>query len=473
MKLHSLVVAGALFTLPFGVSAQHHSPSDDFLIDPLAEEVIHVLENSLEKSFIVDADIDLKLSGKEYNYDDTFTEFSGSYNAGDMVLQKSGNTYHYKANGESFSLSANGTAEPTELFPFDFDISFNEEAILNFDTFQFAGRFDIESVNFHGNDTLTHVAEGILEVVELFEGKWITVDFQEIESEFPELFYYIQDLKAEVLENDIAEVYNALAWGLSDLLASGEVEIQKNGNRYVLSIPHTDLSLTLNTTYKGIISSVSLTGSASNGSEYDGSYISFVPDVHFAFEYKTPYIAFPEITEDDWEITNIIEMVLEFEKDNILEEEKENEYFYNLDAFSGTPAEAIEFLNTYGTDLEKEFVASYTEQARVLDRRIRKKDIQVLADFYGEDVNGGDDWAVESIHRELMYSPHDDSEYRAYNQKYALEYALELIDSQRFEYGAYIPWEYYETSDLRLQTRGDILVLLAKARQSTLLTDAE
>jgi len=72
-----------------------------------------------------------------------------------------------------------------------------------------------------------------------------------------------------------------------------------------------------------------------------------------------------------------------------------------------------------------------------------------------------------------MYSPHDDSEYRAYNQKYALEYALELIDNDRFEYGAYIPWEYYEASNLRLQTRGDVLVLLAKVRQSSLLTDAE
>lgn len=482
MKGYSLLLAGALFTLPVGVNAQHHELfeecnyplcSDEFLIDPLAEELVHVLENSLEKSFILDADINLELSGKSYNYDETFTEFSGSYNGGDMVLQKLGNMYHYKANGESLSISAEGNAEPRELLPFDFDATFNEEAILNFDTFQFAGKFDIESVDFHGNDTLTHVAEGILEVVELFEGKWITVDFQEIESEFPELSHYIQDLKADIFENDITEIYHVLACGISDLLLAGEIEVQKNGNTYTLSFPDSDLSLIVQTTYKGIISSIIIEGAFHDENEYDASYISFSPDVQIVFEYKTPYIAFPEITKDDWEITNIIEMVLEFEKDNILAEEKEDEYFYNLDVFDGNSAEAIEFLNTFGTETDQEFVISYVEQARVLDRRIRKKDIQVVADFYGQDLDEEDDWAVESIHRELMYSPHDDSEYRAYNQKYALEYALELIDNDRFEYGAYIPWEYYEASNLRLQTRGDVLVLLAKVRQSSLLTDAE
>lgn len=491
MKTVSFFAAGVALVFPMLVTAQaptlysgggcsleYEYDCIDYTaeIDPLAEEVIDIIESSLDRNFVATANVAVDVEGVEYNYDDTYTDYSINYSAENFAVKKNENAYHIDIDGESLSLLVDGTTSPSYMLPVEFDITWNEEAVLDFDTFQFAGRFDIESVDTHGNESFSHLVDGVLEIVELFENKWIVLDFEEIENSFPDLAEAVQEMKDDFMyefeSSDVNNAYEMLRWGLSEAILYGLATVEKSGNQYTITISdqHADepssITIILSTTRGGNISNLEVLGSVTDYDYWDeASFMTVSPVVNVDFTYTTPSVVFPEITEDDWEVTNIVEMFLEFAKDDILEEQEELKYFENLESFQGTAEDAIVFLNENGTDTDRAFVAEYVEQAKVFDRRIRKKDIQLAADYY----TWSDDWTVGAVYRELMYSPYDDSEYRYYNQKYAIEYMMEILDPNRFEYGSYIPWDYYERSSLQLQSRGDILILFAKMKKSEMM----
>lgn len=434
--------------------------------NPLASEVISLFEKTFEQNFTTNIDFSFDINGEHFNWNDDKTTYSVSYDVNDASITKNNNAYHTINNNQKLSVSADGVES---YFPLEIDATFTEEEILNFDTFQFAGKFSVDNIDTHGNDSVRHIVEGIMEFVELFENKWIVLDVLEIENEFPELAEYIQEMKADFEEESDLNGYEQIQWALSKLLETGAVSVEKKGFNYIISFTEEYISKTnplqiILSTKNNTITNIAVKGSFNYKDSWREDTATINISSEISFVYKTVPVTFPKISADDWEITNILEMILEFTKDDIVEKSEKREFFENLNAFTGNSSDAITFLNANGTENDKAFVAEYVTNAKKLDRRIRSKDLRVIGQYYDFE-----EYQIEYLADDLSYSPYRDINDFDYIYKNGFETLIIVFQEQSNREYAYIPWDIYDELDYRLKTRGDVLISLAKVRKAELL----
>ncbi len=439
--------------------------------DLLANEVISLVQKSFEQNFSTNIDFFIDINGENFDWKDNKTTYSISYNVDDASITKNKNAYHIINNNQKFSISVDGIES---YLPLEIDATFSDEEILDFDTFQFAGKFSINTLNTHDNDSVRHIVEGIMEFVELFENKWIVLDVVEIENEFPEIIEYIQTMKEDFDEESDINGYAELKWAFTSALENGYATIEKKGTTYIISfLPEIGDEIVISKTHplqiilstkNNAITNIAIEGSFDYKNSWDNDNASINISSNIAMSYKTIPITFPEISANDWEITNIIEMFLEFTKEDIIQKSKEREKFENLNSFTGNASDAIEFLNKNGTENDIIFVREFITNAKKLNRRIRLQDLRLTVEYY--DI---EDSRIQYLARDLAYSPYKPEDEYVYSYKDGFETLMSgFQEDSNLEY-IYIPWDIYDTMNYQLKTRGDILITLAKVRKAELM----
>ena len=253
-----------------------------------------------------------------------------------------------------------------------------------------------------------------------------------------------------------------------------ELNLEVVNNVYTLTSPDSNIvvKIVLNTNYNDYtISSISVQGDErwvnewSDSEEESDEYSNVDLDVSVNFSYENPVITFPTIEKKDFDITGFYKMFLEIEKADIVAEQKENQFYLNLNKFSGNADDAVKYLKENGTKLDIEFVNNYIKTAKNLNLHIRLRDLKELS------VYGLDDWDIKYLYDDIKYDVNEYFSNNEYDDKYVLETLLEAFD----ESGAYhtIDWDVYDKLNISIDRRGDIVILLAKMRTAEKLRGAE
>ncbi|HID92169.1 TPA: hypothetical protein EYG96_01875 [Candidatus Gracilibacteria bacterium] len=436
------------------------------------------LVNTFNSDFTATINSDISVNGVDIdNWNETKTVYIIDAKATDVMIKKSGDSIAYTVNGANIDFSINSDEEKyAKFFPFKGTVNWSEQAILNFETFQFAFKGLLNTIEID-NSHINNLIGGFLEIEELLENKWISLDFVELNNTFPELETFIADIQDDLsYELDIDDIESAvdyLAIGIDFAVETGELVIVKSGNVYTLTVPEKNIVITV-VTSNNKISSVSVQGNE-RWEDYDYSetneYSDVEIDVKVEFSYYTPSIVFPKIEEKDFDITAFYKMYLEIKQVEILEEQKENQFYLDLNVFAENVNEAVTYLTKNGNKTDIEFLREYLTNAKNLNRRIRLSDIQQLSAY------GLDEWDIDYLYEDIKYDVNKGlySSSR-YDDKYILENFLEIFDSSNIRLGYkstyhYIDWDIFEKLEYSISTRGDILILLAKIRTAEQLRD--
>ncbi len=448
--------------------------------------------NTFDANFTAKILSNISANGLDIDWSGVETEYIIDAKADNVEIKKTDNAFSYIADNANVSFSINSDEEEyANFFPFKGFVNWSEQGVLNFDTFQFALKTKLNTLEID-NDHIKNLIGGFLELYELFENKWIALDFVELEKEFPELKDFLTEIKDDLYyELNIDDVYdfvNYLAIGIDYTVENGSLIIAKSENVYTLTSPDSDIVLTIALNSNKTISLISVKGNErwvnewSDFEDESKEYSDVTVDVSVSFTYQNPRISFPIIEKKDFDITNFYKMYLEIEQSEIVTEQKENQFYLNLNKFNGDAEDAIDFL-TKGENTENKldsiFVRNYVEHAKNLDRRIRLSDLSELS------VYGLDEWDINYLYDDIKYNENknisencvdpyikrsndenlcDTSYGDRYDEKYVLETLLELFDINNNIH--YINWDTFEKLDYSLKTRGDILILLAKIRKA-------
>jgi len=430
--------------------------------------------------FIGDIDADISADGVDIDWDGVKTEYTIDATAKNVTFKKTNNAFSYIAKNTNvdFFVNSDDDEYPT-FFPFEGTFNWSEQGVFDFEKFKFAFISNINTLEID-NKSVNNVLAGALEIYELFENKWIALDFVALNEEFPELKTYIADLQDDLyyeLEiDDIADLIDYLAIGIDVAVEKEDLVIVKSGNVYTLTVPDSEIVFVIVLNNDGTVSSISVKGEQFGENNFDSEteseeYSHVNIDIKVNFLYKPAIIRFPTIEKQDFDITNFYRMYLELEQADIIAEEKENQFYLDLNVFTGNANDAATYLLENGTKEDFVFVKNYIENAKKLDRNIRLKDLKELS------IYGLDKWDIDYLYDEMKY---DVNGYNSdeYDNKYALETLLEAFDISNLglEYSKtyhYIPWDIYEELDISLDKRGDILILLAKIRKAEALREAK
>ena len=433
-------------------------------------------------NFTATINSDIHADGVDIDWSGVKTEYIIDATAKNVFLKKSNNAFSYTANGANLDFSINSDNEdyPT-FFPFKGTVNWSEQGVFDFEKFQFAFKSNINTLEID-NKSVNNVLAGGLEVYELFKNKWIALDFIALNEEFPELKTLIagiqDDLDYELDIDGMADLIDSLAIGINFAVETGDLVIVKSGNLYTLTAPDSDITLVIMLNTNGTVSGISVNGEERWTNEWSYSeieseeYSNVNVDVTVKFSYKTPVITFPIIEKQDFDITSFYKMYLEIEQADIIVEQKENQFYLDLNVFTGNANDAATYLLESGTKTDIIFVQNYIANAKNLNRNIRLRDLKELS------VYALEEWDIEYLYDEIKYDVNGYNSNNRYDNKYTLETLLEAFDMSNIasEYPNtyhYIPWDIYAKLDILIDTRGDILILLAKIRKAEALQDAK
>jgi hypothetical protein len=448
---------------PLEIRAHEESSVDKvslpIITNPLAEDLTKVIINSLEKDYELNANAKINING-ELDKNNEDISFSGEYISGNIILNKNKNTYFYKNNDQIIDIKVDVKKAKSykRIFPLNLTVNFSEESILNFDDFKFAGKFNLINIDTHNNKTLSNIVGGITEITELFENKWITIDVPALKTEFPIFAEDIDDFISEIKEE--IDVQNPLYYVLNNLENSGIMQISKNDSNYSIEFldnpfftvnSENPLKINILTNDKGVVASFDLTGEVKLNLPFSqDEFVKINFNTNIDVNYTSPKIEFPVLEKDDWEITKIITMFLEFGREYKEKELSEENFYKNFNEFTGSYDEAIDFILGNGTGKEIEFTRDYVTSAKKLDRRIRNKDLRLVLDY-----NDSPKYILTDI---IYYLEKGDNEYY---QKRLFEEFLGIFNEDMM-YSPYVKSDIFEEINISFKTRGDILIFLAK-----------
>lgn len=434
------------------------------ITNPLAEELTNVITNSLDKNYELTANVKVSVNG-EFDKTNEDVTLSGEYKSGNIVLDKNKNTFFYKNDDQTIDIKVDVKKAKSfkRIFPLNLTVNFSEEAVLNFDDFKFAGKFNIIDVDTYNNKTLSNIVNGITEITELFEDKWVTIDVPELKTEFPIFAEEIDNVIFEIKEE--IDVQNPLYYVLNNLENAGIMKISKNDSSYFIEFldnafftvnSENPLKINILTNDKGFVANFDLNGEIKIDSPFayleNEEFVKINFDTSINVNYVSPTIEFPVLEKNDWEVTKIITMFLEFGREYKEKEIAEENFYKNFNNFEGNYDDAIEFIIENGTDKEVKFAKSYVESARKLDRRIRNKDLRLILDYNN---------SPEYIRTDIVYYLENTSIDNDYYQKRLFEEFLDIFNEDMM-YSPYVKNDIFEEINISFNTRGDILIFLAK-----------
>lgn len=440
-----------------------------------AEELSAVFQNTLHQNFTAEMNADTQFSFVE---DTQALHFDISYPQ--ATLQKYGNDFSYSLT-ENFVVSGLDQHSTSDsFFPFTVTGSEKQEGVFNFVLGKYAVKFSELDLETTGSPRTESVVDGMMEIVELFENKWIELDFDKLMKKYPEFATDLESAKTEIF--DITEISYTLGMGIEQLLA--EVRIEKKGNIFRIMPPEysgiDDVYAEI-TVQNNIITQITIHAVLPSMNN-DLQTFNFTMSASFQYNTSSP-ISFPSFNKNDLEVTNIVGMFLEFAK-NSQKEEMKRKAFWNtlaspLPVVSLLSAQDEEFISSLSASEEtknalrillssqhKEHVKAFLKNSKNLNKKITKREYSKLLTLFNVDTYDKK-YMVESFQNDLL-SARDETMYSyEYEQNtYARTRLVEdFIQIFAAEY-MYVPYDVELSEDLFVATRADLIELWARYVQA-------
>lgn len=308
----------------------------------IAEEVIAIIKNTTTADFSNTTTIEVSAQGKNDEY-----SFAGKYESGDMIVKKNGDEYEMSSTQEKFSITGSKNSESTKqeitdiFFPLNLSANYHRNLLANFDTFRFAGKFGYNDVTVLNNTNLKNIVDGVMEIAQITENKWIEINFAELEAQYPQTFKDFDNVKQEISDefedvNIEQEIVKIIAEGVEQEILTmtktgSNYTITAHDNTEELNVWGTTTPVITMTVRNGLITNITIKGSLDIKEETENLEVKGDMSITSTFQYGKPEITWPIFEDQDIEITKIVKMFIEFAEKDAEIQKIENQFWYNLE----------------------------------------------------------------------------------------------------------------------------------------------